>query len=460
MNAEMLPQKLQGLRAFYESGVTRTLAFRKQQLQKLKATILKYEQPLYDALYKDLKKSAEESWVTELGVVMAELNRALRKLGRWMQPEKVKTNLVNLPSTSYILREPLGVVLIISPWNYPLQLLFTPLAGALAAGNCVVLKPSELAPATAEVMGAIIKEIFSEEYVLYVEGDGAQVVPAIMNNFRFNHVFYTGSTQVGKIIYQLAAAQLTPVTLELGGKSPCVVESDANIGVAARRIAVTKFSNAGQMCIAPDYILVHASRKNELVTALKDAINSFYTNDPATSYNYGKIINERQFRRLTGYLTQGTIVFGGHHDINQLYIEPTILENVSPDTPLMKEEIFGPLLPVLIFNTLEEAKAIIQNNRDPLSFYIYTSDAKKEKEWLQAVAFGGGCVNNSSWHFTNHHLPFGGRGNSGIGKYHGKFSFDLFSNAKAVMKTPTWFDPAIKYPPFKGRLKLFKWIVK
>lgn len=460
MNPEILTHKLQGLRAYYESGATRTPAFRKHQLQLLKAAILKYEQPLYDALHKDLKKSVEESWVTELGVVMAEINLALRKIARWMQPEKVKTNLVNLPSSSYMLREPLGVVLIISPWNYPLQLLFTPLAGAVAAGNCVVLKPSELAPATAEVMGAIIKEIFAEEYVLYVEGDGAQVVPAMMNNFRFNHVFYTGSTLVGKSIYQLAAAQLTPVTLELGGKSPCVVESDANIKVAARRIAVTKFSNAGQMCIAPDYILVHASRKNELVAALKDAINSFYTNDPATSYNYGKIINERQFNRLTGYLTQGTIVFGGRHNISQLYIEPTILENVSPDTPLMKEEIFGPLLPVLTFNTQEEAKALIQNNRDPLSFYLYTSDVKKEKEWLQAVAFGGGCVNNSSWHFTNHHLPFGGRGNSGIGKYHGKFSFDLFSNIKAVMKTPTWFDPAIKYPPFKGRLKLFKWIVK
>ncbi len=456
----MLTRKLQGLRDFYDSGATRTLAFRKQQLQLLKTAILKNEQALYDALHKDLKKSVEESWVTELGVVVTEINNALRKLGRWMQPEKVKTNLVNLPSSSYILREPLGVVFIISPWNYPFQLLFTPLVGALAAGNCVVLKPSELAPATAEIMRHIIREIYSEDHVLYIEGDGSQVVPAMMNNFRFDHVFYTGSTQVGKSIYQMAAAQLTPVTLELGGKSPCIVESDANIKVAARRIALTKFSNAGQMCIAPDYILVHATIKNELVKALKDAINSFYTNNPASCYNYGKIINERQLNRLTAYLSQGTIVFGGRFDISQLYIEPTILENVSTDTPLMKEEIFGPLLPVLSFNTFDEAKAIIQNNPDPLSFYIYTSDVKKEKEWLGSVAFGSGCVNNSSWHFTNHYLPFGGRGNSGIGKYHGKFSFDLFSNTKAVMKTPTWFDPAIKYPPFKGRLNLFKWIIK
>jgi len=460
MNPDVMQQKLQQLRAFYESGATRTLAWRKQQLQLLKNAILKYEQPLYDALYSDLKRSAEESWVTELGVAIAEINLALRNLSSWMQREKVKTNLVNLPSSSYVLREPLGVVLIISPWNYPLQLLFTPLIGAIAAGNCVVLKPSELAPATAKLMGYIVKEIFTEEYVLYVEGDGAQVVPALMNGFRFNHVFYTGSTAVGKSIYQMAAAQLVPVTLELGGKSPCVVERDANIEVAARRIAVTKFSNAGQMCIAPDYVLVHATKKDELIAALKKAILSFYSNEPATSYNYGKIINEKQFLRLTGYLTQGTIIHGGNHNISALYIEPTIIENVSPDAPLMKEEIFGPILPVLGFNTLEEAKAIIQNNPDPLAFYIYTADSGREKEWLQAIPFGGGCVNNSSWHFTNHHLPFGGRGNSGIGKYHGKYSFDLFSNAKAIMKTPAWFDPAIKYPPFKGRLRLFKWIIR
>jgi aldehyde dehydrogenase (NAD+) len=339
-------------------------------------------------------------------------------------------------------------------------LLFTPLIGAIAAGNCIVLKPSELAPVTAKVMGELIREIFSEEYVLYVEGDGAQVVPEMMNNFRFNHVFYTGSTTVGKTIYQMAAAQLVPVTLELGGKSPCVVESDANINIAARRIAVTKFSNAGQMCVAPDYVLVHTSKKEELIQALINAIRSFYSNDPASCYNYGKIINEKQFRRLTGYLNQGTIVHGGNHNISELYIEPTIIENVPPDAPLMKEEIFGPVLPILSFNTMEEAKSIIQNNSDPLSFYIYTSNSKKEKEWLQAVPFGGGCVNNSSWHFTNHHLPFGGRGNSGTGQYHGKYSFDVFSHTKAIMKTPSWFDPAIKYPPFKGKLKIFKWIIR
>jgi aldehyde dehydrogenase (NAD+) len=460
MNRAVIQQQLQRLRAFYERGATRTWAFRKQQLQLLKNSILKYEQSLYDALYSDLKKNPEESWVTELGVVMAEINVALRKGRRWMQPKRVRTNLVNLPSSSYILPEPLGVVLIISPWNYPLQLLFAPLVGAIVAGNCVVLKPSELAPATAKVMGEIIKEIFPEDYILYVEGDGAAVVPALMDDFRFNHVFYTGSTAVGKTIYQMAASQLTPVTLELGGKSPCVVESDANITIAARRIAVTKFSNAGQMCVAPDYVLVHASKKNELIAALKNAIQSFYSMDAAENYNYGKIINERQFNRLVAYINQGTVVYGGRHDSSRLFIEPTILENVPPDAPVMKEEIFGPVLPVIAFNNFDEAKAIIQNNRDPLSFYIYTADSQKEKEWLQAISFGGGCVNNSSWHFTNHYLPFGGRGNSGTGRYHGQYSFEVFSHAKSVMKTPTWFDPAIKYPPFKGRLKLFKWIIR
>jgi len=460
MNSGNIQQKLPRLRTYYETSATRTYEFRKRQLQLLKSAMQKYEQSLYDALYTDLKKSAEESWVTECGIVMAEINVALQNLQYWMQPYKTKTNLVNFPSTSYVLYEPLGVVLIISPWNYPLQLLFTPLIGAIAAGNCIVLKPSELAPATANVMGQMIREIFSEEYVLYAEGDGAQVVPEMMNNFRFNHVFYTGSTAVGKSIYQMAATQLVPVTLELGGKSPCVVESDANIDVAARRIALTKFSNAGQMCIAPDYVLVHTSIKEELIQALINAIKSFYSGDPATCYNYGKIINEKQFKRLTGYLNQGTIVHGGSHNMSELYIEPTIIENVPLDAPLMKEEIFGPILPVLSFNTMEEAKSIIQNNPDPLSFYIYTSGSKKEKEWLQAVPFGGGCVNNSSWHFTNHNLPFGGRGNSGIGQYHGKYSFDVFSHTKAIMKTPSWFDPAIKYPPFKGKLKLFKWVIR
>lgn len=451
---------LHKMRSYFESGATRSYAFRKEQLQKLKAAVLRHEKNLHDALHADLKKSAEESWVTETGFLISEISNALKKLRQWMQPQRTGTNLVNLPASSYILKEPLGVVLIIGPWNYPLQLLFTPLVGAIAAGNCAMLKPSEFASATEQAMGKIIAETFAPEYISCITGDGAQVIPEMMNNFRFDHVFYTGSTTVGRIIYKMAADKLVPVTLELGGKSPCVVESDANIKVAARRIAITKFSNAGQMCVAPDYVLVHSSKKDAFIRSFREALHKFFGDDPATSYNYGKIINEKQFNRLVKYLDQGNIIYGGKHNAAQLFIEPTIIEPHSLDAPLMNDEIFGPIVPVISFNTAEEAKAIIDKHPNPLAFYIFTSDSKKEKYWLEQVPFGGGCVNNASWHLTNHNLPFGGRGDSGIGHYHGKHSFDTFSHHKAIMKTPTWFDPDIKYPPFKGKLGLFKKIIR
>ncbi len=451
---------LQQMRDYFNGGATRSYVFRKEQLLKLKASILRHEQALYDALYTDLKKSPEETWVTETGMVIAELNTALKHLRHWMQPETVATNLLNMPSGSRVLREPLGVALIIGPWNYPFQLLINPLIGAMAAGNCVVLKPSEFAPATDVVMKNIIEESFPPQYISYVQGDGATVIPAMMNNFSFDHIFYTGSTAVGKIIYKMAAERLVPVTLELGGKSPCVVEADANINVAARRIAMTKFSNAGQMCVAPDYLLVHDSVKDQFLEALKETLPKFFGDKPEDSYNYGKIINEKQFDRISSYLSSGTTVYGGHSNKEKLFIEPTILTGVSADAPVMNDEIFGPVLPVIPFHTMSEAKAVIDRHPNPLAFYIYTSSSKKEKEWLEAVPAGGSCVNNSSWHLTNHHLPFGGRGFSGTGSYHGKYSFETFSHKKAVMKTPTWFDPNIKYPPFKGKLKLFKWVIR
>lgn len=459
MDSQLLPL-LQNLSAHFAGGATRDYAFRKQQLQKLKAAVLQHEAELHEALAWDLKKSPEESWVTETGFLIAEISHTLRHLKSWMKPKKVATNLLNFPSKSFVYKEPLGVVLIIGPWNYPLQLLFTPLVGAIAAGNCVVLKSSEFAPATAAVMKKIIEENFSKDYILYVEGDGASVVPSMMNHFRFDHVFYTGSTQVGKLIYQMAASQLVPVTLELGGKSPCVVEPDANIKVAARRIAMTKFSNAGQMCVAPDYVLVHQSVKEELVSELKKNIQQFFSEDPSSSYNYGKIINEKQYARLVNYLRQGKIIFGGHFNAATQYIEPTLVEDMDLNAAVMGEEIFGPVLPILSFNGFEEAKAIIHRNPNPLAFYVFTQSKEKEERWLEQVPFGGGCVNNASWHLTNFNLPFGGRGNSGMGAYHGQYSFDRFSHQKAVMKTPTWFDPNIKYPPFKGKLNLFKKIIK
>ena len=459
MPNDILPQ-ITAMRKYFETGVTRSYTFRKQQLVALKNAIIAHEEEIYSALFADLKKSKEECWVTENGFFLVELNDTLHNLKLWMEPESVSTNLLNLPSSSRIVKEPLGVVLVIGPWNYPFQLLLTPLLGAIASGNCVVLKPSEFAQATAAVIQKIIASAFSKEYVFYVPGDGATVIPEMMNHFTFDHVFYTGSTTVGKIIYKMAAERIVPVTLELGGKSPCVVEVDANIAIAARRIVMTKFSNAGQMCVAPDYVLVHASQKDALVGAMKKCIVQFFGDDPATCENFGKIINHKQFDRIVSYIPQHNLLHGGNHKRESLYIEPTLIEGVTVNEMVMKEEIFGPVLPILSFTTFEEAKAIIAHNPNPLAFYIFTSSTEKENQWLDAVPSGGACVNNASWHLTNPSLPFGGRGFSGIGAYHGKNTFETFSHRKSVMKTPTWVDPAMKYPPFKGKLWLFKWLIR
>lgn len=451
--------ELQDMRLFHESGATQSYAFRKKQLQALKQVTEKYEQEIYQALYADLKKSPEECWVSENGMLLSEINYAIQHLQAWMKPTKVKTNLLNFPSSSYIYPEPLGVLLIISPWNYPFQLLLKPAVGAIAAGNCMVLKSSEYAPATSAVMKKMIAETFDPKFIRFVEGDGAVVVPEMMNQFVFDHVLFTGSTTVGKAVYQLAAKNLVPVTLELGGKSPCIIEADANLQVAAKRIVVTKFSNVGQICIAPDYLLVHESVKDELVQQLKKTIQRFYTEDPLSVSHYGKIINEKQFDRIVQYLSDGNILQGGKTDRSQLFIEPTLMDQVQMDSRIMQEEIFGPLLPILTFKTREEAMKIIAANKNPLALYVFTSSASVEKQWMERVPFGGGCVNNTVWHLTNHHLPFGGRGFSGIGGYQGKHTFDTFSHQKSILKTPTWFDPAMKYPPFKGKLGLFKKLI-
>ncbi|HRG23358.1 MAG TPA: aldehyde dehydrogenase [Chitinophagaceae bacterium] len=452
--------RLQDMRHYFDSGTTRTYAFRKQQLLAFKACIKKYEPEIYTALYADLKKVPEESWFTENGLLMQEINHTLSHLEEWMQPVRTRTNLVNLPSSSRLYPSPLGVVLIIGPWNFPLQLLLIPAIGAIAAGNCVVLKPSEYAPATATLIEKMIRETFDEKLVQVVAGDGAEVVPAMMNNFRFDHVFYTGSIPVGKAIYQLAAKDLVPVTLELGGKDPCVVEADANLEVAARRITLGKYSNAGQMCVSPDYLLVHAGVKDRLMELMKKYIVQFFGENPEATYGYNKIINLKNFDRLTRYLSDGKIITGGQYNRESLFIAPTILEDVSPDAPVMQEEIFGPILPVFTFSEPGEALAMIRRHPNPLSFYIFTSSSKREKDWIEQVQFGSGCVNNTAMQFTNHHLPFGGVGQSGIGAYHGRDSFDVFTHYKSVMKTPAWFDPALKYPPLKGKMKLLKFFIK
>ncbi len=460
MNDSAAIEQLQTLRTFYESGATRSYAFRKQQLLLFKQTIIKYEQQIYEALYQDLKKSPEESYATENGLLLAEINVILKHLKQWMSPESTGINLVNLPSTGKLYPDPLGVVLIISPWNYPFQLSLIPFVGAIAAGNCVVLKPSELAPATAAIIEKIISETFSEEYVKVIQGDGATVIPGMMQAFRFDHIFYTGSIPVGRSIYQLAAKDLIPVTLELGGKSPAIVEEDADITASAQRIALGKFANAGQTCIAPDYVLVHENVLEKFIAALKDKIIKFFGEDAAKSHDYGRIINSNRFDKLSGYLQDGEIILGGKTDRSALFIEPTVLKNIKQNAPVMQDEIFGPVLPIISFKQTDEAIAIVKKNANPLAFYVFTSSKKREEEWIRSIAFGGGCVNNTIWQFANHYMPFGGIGSSGMGAYHGKHSFNTFTHIKPVMKTPAWFDPAIKYPPFKGRLKLFKWLIR
>lgn len=448
------------MRNYFESGATRSYEFRKRQLQLLKAAILKYENEISKALYSDLKKSPEEAYATETGQVLAEINMALKNLHHWMKPERTKTNLLNFPSSGRIYHDPRGVVLIISPWNYPFNLLITPLVGAIAGGNCIVLKPSEIAPATSGIIEKIISEIFPAEYIKVYEGEGSVIVPSLNEKFHFDYIFYTGSIAVGKSIYQMAAKNLIPVTLELGGKSPAIIENDADIKIAVRRIVIGKFINAGQTCVAPDYLLIHADIFEDFIAQLKETIRQFFGDDAKESYDYGRIINKKRFDTLVSYLGDGDIVAGGNYDASSLYIEPTIIKNISPDSPLMKEEIFGPILPVFTFTNMNEALDIIKKNVNPLAFYVFTSDKKKEKEWLGKVTFGGGCINNTIYHLSNPYFPFGGIGNSGIGAYHGKFSFQTFIHAKPVLKTATWFDPSMKYPPLKGKLKRFKFFIK
>src|SRR5258708_20689389 len=398
MNNPDLTKELLPLRQYFQSGATRSYDWRKQQLLLLKQAILQHEDEINQALYTDLKKSPEEVYGTETGLVLAKITNSVKNRSKGMRPRSVRSNLVNLPSSSRIYRDPLGTVLIIAPWNYPFQLSLIPLAGAIAGGNCVVLKPSEMAPATAAILEKILTLAFSGKasvpsgkasvssgkasvsgsqpgFIRVIQGDGSVIVPDLMRSFRFDHVFFTGSIPVGRAIYQLAAQDLVPVTLELAGKSPVVAESDAVVRSIARRIVLGKFTNAGQTCIAPDYLLLHEDIKQSLLLDIQATLVRFYGEKAEESYDYGKIINERRFDKLVSYLSQGKIITGGRYERSALFLAPTILEEVALDQPLMTEEIFGPLLPVFTYRTMEEALAIIRRNPHPLAFYLFTSDA-------------------------------------------------------------------------------------
>lgn len=444
-------------RSFFDKGATLPYAFRKSMLEKLKRAIKLNEESIVESLHDDLKKSHTESYLTEIGVVNAEIDYALNHLKEWMKPERRSTPIALELSRSEVRYEPKGVVLIIAPWNYPFNLVFAPLVGAIAAGNCAVIKPSEEAPATAQIVEEIVSNIFENEYISVVQGIGSEVVPHLLKSYIFNHIFFTGSPGVGKIIAKQAAENLVSTTLELGGKSPAIVDASANLKVAAKRIVWGKFINAGQTCVAPDYLLVEEKIKLEFLDLLKKTIVEFYGTNPQESADYPRMIHERRFDTISEYLREAKIEYGGKTDRKDLYIEPTMLTEVDMDSKIMREEIFGPVLPILTFTDSDDILEIVRKNRYPLACYYFGSNRKRQDLVLNTLSFGGGCVNNTLVHLGNPDLPFGGVQTSGSGNYHGRYSFLCFSHSKSVMISKTWLDPFIKYPPFnKLKLKVFK----
>jgi aldehyde dehydrogenase (NAD+) len=415
------------------------------------------EADLLQALHKDLGKGEFEAYTGEVGFVYEEIGHALSHMDEWARTVRVPTPLVHQPSESAIHVQPRGTVLVIGPWNYPLQLMLSPLVGAVAAGNTAVLKPSELAPATAAVVGRLIERTFSPDFCAVVGGGVPETTRLLAE--RFDHIFFTGSIPVGKVVMRAAAEHLTPVTLELGGKSPCIVDEHVDVAVAARRITWGKFYNAGQTCVAPDYLLVHRSVKSDLLAGIKKSLAEFFGADPQQSPDYGRIVNERHFDRLAE-LVDGKVYLGGQKDRASLYFAPTVLDDARMSDRSMAGEIFGPVLPVLAFDTLDEAVALVKERPNPLACYVFTSRSATEKRIVDEVPFGGGCVNNTLIHLANPHLPFGGVGASGMGAYHGKFSFDTFSHKKAVTKTTTRLDLKLKYPPYAGRLGLIRKLIR
>ncbi|GHA55076.1 aldehyde dehydrogenase [Pontibacter akesuensis] len=454
-------QKLvQRQRAFFASGKTLDVEFRREQLKRLQQAIRKHEQDLFDAMYSDFRKPEMETYSTEVGFVELELKLTLKNLTNWAKPRKVSESIINFPASSYVYSEPYGVALIIGPWNYPFQLLLNPLIGAMAAGNCAVVKPSELTPATSAVVARMLRENFEEDYVAVVEG-GVQTTQYLLQQ-RYDYIFFTGSTRVGKIVMRAAAENLTPVTLELGGKSPAIVAEDADLGLAARRIAWGKYLNAGQTCVAPDYVLVEEQVKEEFVHLLSQTIQDFYGEDPAKSPDYARIVNDQHFSRLSKLLQDGVTRTGGQTDGNSRYIAPTVLDQVTWQHPVMQDEIFGPILPVIPFKGIDEAVKMVNNHEKPLALYFFSSSKSKQQQLLQYTHFGGGCINDTISHLINPNLPFGGVGASGMGSYHGKGSFDVFSHQKSVLHRGTWIDLPLRYPPYRNRLpmlrKLFNWL--
>ena len=440
-------------RAYFRSHETLDVGFRLRMLQRLREAILKHEQSLTDALYLDLHKSKEEAYLTEISMVVVEIDNILKHLAQWAAPSKRPTPLKMRPSKSYILTEPLGLSLIIAPWNYPVQLLLNPLVGAIAAGCTAVLKPSPYVPNVALALEKLIQETFSEEYIAVVQGH-REVNSALLNQ-RYDIIFFTGSPELGRVVMRAAAENLTPVILELGGKSPVVVDKSANIDIAAKRIAWGKSLNAGQTCIAPDYLLIHRDVKEQFIMAFKRAIMELHGEDVHKSKHYVRMVSARAFDRVSGYLKDGVIRHGGAIDAEDRYIEPTLLDNVAVDSAVMHEEIFGPVLPMIEIDNLDQAIEFVNNREKPLALYVFAED-KSAEHVLKYTTSGGGCINDVIMHIANEHMPFGGVGNSGMGRYHGRDSLYAFSHRRSILNTPTWLDLPFRYMPYK----LFKSIKK
>ncbi|MGI6452954.1 MAG: aldehyde dehydrogenase [Syntrophomonadaceae bacterium] len=445
---------IQKQRAFFQSGKTLNMDFRIQALAKIGKAIEKNEEKVLSALNQDLGKSPKESYMTELALVYGEIKHLQKNLHKYCRVTRVPTPLLQPGGKSFIIPEPLGLVLIIGPWNYPFQLIMLPLIGALAAGNCAVLKPSEFAPQTSALIKQLMADTIPEELVAVVEG-GIKESQQLLQN-RFDHIFFTGGTETGKKIMEAASLHLTPITLELGGKSPCIVDSDINLDIAARRIVWGKFLNAGQTCIAPDYLLIDKKVKDLLIPRLISTIIDFYGEEPLFSADYARIVNQKHFSRLVHLMAQGDIVWGGQYVEEERYISPTILTNVSSNGSLMQEEIFGPLLPVLEYTNLDDAIAFVNSRPQPLALYFFSRNQEKQNRILLETSSGGACINDTIIHIANRNLPFGGVGESGMGCYHGRASFATFTHYKGVFKSPWGFDLKIKYPPYNQPLSIIK----
>ncbi len=455
---QQMNELVQTQRDFYNTGATRSLDFRMKSLRRLKTVMTEREQDLLDALLADLAKSPVESYSTEIGACLGEIDYFIKHLRTWIKNRPVKGSLAAPLARCHLQPEPLGVALISSPWNYPIYLAIMPLIGAIAAGNCAIVKPSHFAPQCSQVLARIVREAFEPGHVHVAEGD-TDTSTALLKQ-HFDYIFFTGSTSVGRIVMKAAADHLTPVTLELGGKSPCIIDKSADLKLAARRTAWGKFINAGQTCIAPDYLLVHCDIKNVLMAQMAENIAAFYGPDPRQSRDYGRIVSPRHFIRLEGFLKDGRIITGGESDLDSLYIAPTIMDQVDCSSPVMQEEIFGPILPVIEYEDLEEVLQVINQRPRPLALYLFSDDPAIQDQVLNGTSSGGVSINDTLSHILPHQLPFGGVDDSGMGAYHGRSSFDTFSHMKSVLKASKWPDLAFKYPPYKISLDMLKRIMR